>query len=270
MRFLPTVLCAALLALPVHAAEPPAADTTAERLGYAFEYPRVLAQQRIFGLAHGVALLAAACMDVPESAEAAQLAYSAWRQRQQGAIDAATAELSAYYRPVGNVDTEWQDVAKFMHLRDALPYEAASPELQAACATLPEALARPRYDLAQQFRLEELMARVLAAVDLEARHQYCRERFDEAARRVHEARYAVWGEINDPLRREAEDTLAREWPADVPAASYADWLAEAVATTRVGGSRRDCQRFSASLKQPETALRNVFQMPPAAAAGNTK
>ncbi len=150
MRYLPTVLCAALLALPVRAAEqPPAAETAAERLGYAFEYPRVLAQQRLFGLAHGVALLAAACMDVPESAEAAQLAYGAWRQRQQGAIDTATAELSAYYRPVGNVDTEWQDVAKFMHLRDALPYEAASPELQAACATLPEALARPRYDLAQ-------------------------------------------------------------------------------------------------------------------------
>lgn len=265
MRVLLTALCAASLALPVRAAEPPAADTAAERLGYAFEYPRVLAQQRLFGLAHGVALLAAACMDVPESAEAVQLAYGAWRQRQQGAIDAAIAELSAYYRPVGNVDSEWQDVAKFMHLRDALPYEAASPELQAACATLPEALARPRYDLAQQFRLEELMARILAALDVEARHKYCLGRFGEAARRIHEARYAVWREINDPLRRQAEEVLEREWPADGPAANYADWLAGAAAASRVGGSLRDCQRFSATLKQPETALRNAFQMPPTAA-----
>lgn len=281
MRFLLPALCAALLALPAAAgkpepealpaapqpAKPPAPSVSgdaAERLGYAFEYPRVLAQQRLFGLAHGVALLAAACMDVPSAAEGAQLAYEAWRDRQQEAIDRAIVELAAYYRPVGNVGAAWQDIAKVMHLREALPYEAASPELQAACATLPEALAQPRYDLANQFRLEELMARLLAAIDIEARHDYCDRRFGEATRRIHEARYAVWREINAPLRDEAAAILEREWPADGPAASFTDWLAEARRATRPGGTLRDCRNFSASLKQPETALRNAFQMPPAA------
>lgn len=238
---------------------PPAAP---ERIGYAFDYPRVLAQQRLFGIAHGISLLAAACLDVPETTEEIQGTYGAWRERQQETVDAAIAELSAYYHGDTESASDWLSLARTLRLKEEIGYAPDSVELKAACATLSQALAQPRYDLRERIRLEELMARTVAAVGIEARNGYCRGLFADDMRTVHDARHAVWLEINRPLMQEAAATLARDWPADAPAATFADWLAELRRETTMRGSPADCIVFSATLKQPETALRNAFNLPP--------
>lgn len=235
-------------------------DNGPQRRGYAFDYPRILAQQRVFGLAHGAALLAAACRAVPASAEAAGAAYASWRRRQGGAIAAAAADMSTYYYGGGVAD--WQSLATQLGLREALGYAPDSPELAAACATLPQALEKPRYDLRERIRLEELMVQVAAGVETEARDTHCRSRLPAAVTEQHAARYGVWREINEPLLKQAMADLATAWPADAPAATFADWLAELRRTTTAGGSLADCLAFSESLKQPQAALRNAFAMPP--------
>lgn len=262
MRALPLALCALLSAAALHAEEAP--QGAPDRLGYAFEYPRILAQQRLFGIANGVSLLAAACLDLPDAAESVQNAYAPWHEKQEAAVDAAVADLGVYYFGAADSTPDWLTLARTMHLPEALPYAADSEELKAACATLPEALAQPRYDLAERFRLEELMAQTVAAFETEARAAYCRKQFASPLREVHEARYEVWREINEPLQQQAIAALESEWPADAPDASFADWLAGVRRDTRVRGSLADCIDFSESLKRPQAALRNVFRMPPPA------
>lgn len=249
-------LGAVLLVFAVRAEQPVPAPAS-RRLGYAFDYPRVLAQQRLFGIAHGISLLAAACRDMPEFAAAAQDSYAAWQARQQPTIAAATAELGMFY--FGDDRADEPALARTLGLRDALGY---APEA-AACATLPQALGRPRYDLADRFRLEELMARIVAAVEIEARDRHCRKRFTSATREIHAARYALWREINAPAWQQANATLAREWPENAPAATFADWLSALRRETKAGGSLTECLDFSQFLKRPESALRNVFRLPPA-------
>lgn len=253
------VLAAVLFAIGVRAEE--VASTAPRQPGYAFDYPRMLAQQRLFGIAHGVSLLAAACRGVPEFSQEAEGSYDAWRARQQPAIDAAGSDLSAYYFGAGP-PADRQTLARTLQLRDALDYPPDAVELRAACATLPQALQQPRYDLVERFRLEELMARIVAAVAIEARERHCRERFADAGRRIHAARYALWREINAPVLQQASAALAGAWPQDGPAATFADWSAALRHEARAGGSLSECRAFSVALKQPESALRNVFRMPP--------
>jgi hypothetical protein len=75
-RLLAGILLATLLA-SARAEDAPQAVTPAETLpalevlpkrqGYAFEEPGILIRQRLFGLAHGLSMLAAACLDLPEA-----------------------------------------------------------------------------------------------------------------------------------------------------------------------------------------------------------
>lgn len=244
-----------------------AAGETAERDGYAFESPRVLAQQRLFGIAHGVALLAAACRAVPAVEPAAEDAYAAWRQRQGDALAGAVGELGRYHFGAA---VEWPVLAQKLRLRPALGYAADSAELQAACATLPQALEKPRYDLGARFQLEEMMARVVATTDIEARDGYCRAKLTDLAHELHVARYRVWREINQPAIREANVRLARDWPEDAPTATFAEWQDALRHEMKISGSAADCIAFSESLKHPETALRNVFLLPPPPHRTSTK
>jgi hypothetical protein len=259
MRRLLPVLCAWLICAPANAQQfqPPAPPA---REGYAFDTPRILAQQRLFGIANGVELLANACRAVPETASASEAAYALWRVSQETPIATAVADLGDYY--FGKRDTGWQVVAQKMGLKHALELAPDSDELRAACASLPEALLQPRYDLAERFRLEELMARAVMAVEIEARERHCRQRFAAQLLELHDARYALWREINLPVLAENNKALAAAWPTDGPAASFDDWYAELRSRTQAGGTVADCLAFSESLKRPEMALRNVFRMPP--------
>lgn len=259
MRRLLPALCAWLICALANAQqfELPSSPV---REGYAFGTPRILAQQRLFGIGHGVELLANACRAVPETAAASEAFYALWRVGQEVSIAAAVSDLSEYY--FGNHDATGQALAQKLALKDALDLAPESNELRAACASLPEALQQPRYDLAERFRLEELMTRAVTAVEIEAREQHCRKIFEPQLLELHDARYALWREINLPVLAESNKALAAAWPADGPAASFDEWYAELRSKTQAGGTPAACLTFSESLKRPDMALRNVFRMPP--------
>ena len=259
MRRLPAALAALSLALVAQAQE-----REPERRGYAFDSPRIIAEQRLFGIAHGVSLLAAACREVPESAAAAQEAYSAWRAAQQMTIDMAAAGLARYYFGADAAAMDWQAIAGVLNLKPRIELAPDSAELQAACATLPQALAQPRYALAERLRREERMAQSLAALEVEAHAAYCRKRLPDEAQTVDASRYEIWREINRPLLEQAQAELAAAWPGDAPVASFDEWLAAERRAIRVQGSLADCLQFSEALKQPQASLRNLFQAPPPA------
>ncbi|MRR51640.1 MAG: hypothetical protein EG825_12120 [Rhodocyclaceae bacterium] len=229
------------------------------RLGYAFEHPRILTQQRLFGLAHGISLLAASCLDVPERMEEVQDAYAAWRERQAGTIDDAVGELSTYYFGL-DAAADWQHLTGVMRLRDTLPFAPESDELKAACATFAQALRRPRYDLVAQFRLQELLSQITVALETDARAVHCKTKLPGDSLTLLEARYGVWREINEPVAHHAREVLEKEWATmdNGPARSLEEWIKAMRQEARVRGSIDDCLRFSEWLKSPEAALRQAF------------
>ena len=134
-----SVLFGALMLMSSHAARAEAP------VGYAFDKPRVLTQQIIWGLAHGVRLLGEACERRGDTAAAN--AYADWRTQQQASIAAAERDLARHYFQRDTALAAELDVA--LKLPAALKLTEA--ELQPACATLGEALKKPRYDLAHYY-----------------------------------------------------------------------------------------------------------------------
>jgi hypothetical protein len=230
--------------------------------GYAFEQPRVLIQQRLLGLAHGVSMLVSACMDRPERVEAALAAYVPWREGQQDAIALAEADLARHYFGARAAEARWPDLVRALNLRNRLELAPESAELAAACATLPQALRQPRYDLNRQFRLLGLLAEATAGVEADLRRGWCREHLAGDERTLLDARFVVWQEINAPRLQRAIAALEADWPADAPAASLPEWQQMLRRDGRLRGSAEDCAAFSEGLKRPQAALRNVFAPPP--------
>lgn len=257
---------AAILLLAVTAAQAQESGGEPAPSGYAFDRPRVLMQQRLLGQAHGVSLLVSACMDLPAHIDAALAAYAPWRERQEAAVALAQEELARHYFGPQAAAAHWADIVRALNLKNRLELAPDSAELDAACATLPQALRRPRYDLGEQFRLHGWLAELTAGVETELRWNGCRERLrnrDDDARRIVEARYEVWREINAERMTQAGAVLQDAWPVEAPAESLDAWLAELRRAIGVRGTAEDCLAFSESLKSPRTALRNVFA-PPAA------
>jgi hypothetical protein len=126
------------LALAAHAQSVPSR--------YEFDRPQVLAQQLLWGVVHGVRLLGMACHRRGD--HVAALAYVDWLDRQWPRIRAAERDLSRHYFDREQVPMEAIDAA--IKLKPAL--DRPDDELGAACATLPEALSAPRYDLERYYR----------------------------------------------------------------------------------------------------------------------
>ncbi|MCM2309180.1 MAG: hypothetical protein NDI91_17120 [Sulfuritalea sp.] len=157
-RLLAGALCAALLGA-AQAADAPAAigaaaapgeaqqKVIAGRSGYAHDQPEILLRQRLFGLAHGLSLLAAACLDLPAHSEPIQDAYAAWHAKQAKAIEAIVHDLAAYYFGPRAEAARWPDLSRALNLIDNIQPALNEVTLHAACASLPEAIARPRYAL---------------------------------------------------------------------------------------------------------------------------
>ena len=117
--------------------------------GYAFDKPQILAQQLVWGVVHGVRLLALACLRRGDTI--ATGIYADWLDKQWPRVRAAERDLSRYYFDRDQVPMEMIDAALNLRPTLAQPDE----ELEAACMTLPEALASPRYDL-ERFYQEKL------------------------------------------------------------------------------------------------------------------
>jgi len=109
--------------------------------GYAFNNPRLLTQQIIWGRLHGVRLLGLACQERDD--RVAALAYVDWLDRQSSRIRAAGRDLARHYFHRDTVSLAAIDAA--LNLKATL--DTPGPELRAACATLPAALVAPRNDL---------------------------------------------------------------------------------------------------------------------------
>lgn len=160
IRAVAGIMCAALLA-PAWANEAPAGATDTvtvasvplplkvlpDRHGYAFDRPDVLLRQRLFGRAHGLSLLAAACLDLPAHSGPVQDAYAAWHAKQGKTIEAIFRDLSAHYFGPRAEDARWPDLSGALSLPDNIDPVLGQITLHAACASLPDAIARPRYEL---------------------------------------------------------------------------------------------------------------------------
>ncbi len=229
------------------------------RLGYAFQVPRILALQELFGFAHGIALLARACTAVPSGGAAAGEAFEAWQAREKAWLDDARNELAAYYFGARAETATRQDVVRALQLRETLDLAPDSPELAAACATLPAALQKPRYHLAERFRFEGHLARLSRSLETEARAAHCAKVLPGDSGRLLEARLGYWREINGPKEAESRTALAAEWRDDGRADSLESWLTEAGRHLRVRGDLESCLAFSEALKHPDAALHNVFR-----------
>lgn len=142
-RSLVLALCVCLLA-SARAEEP----LPLTHQGYAFDEPGILIRQRLFGLAHGVSMLAAACLDLPEQSLAIQNTYAAWHAKQAETIAILVRDLSAHHFGKRAAEANWQDLMRALRLKDSIVPSLGSVPLKEACATLAEALTRPRYDFA--------------------------------------------------------------------------------------------------------------------------
>ncbi len=156
--FAAAVLCLALFgpALAADAAPeatPAMTQATAELLprhhGYAFEQPQVLLRQRLFGLAHGLSMLAAACLDLPQHSAPIQNAYASWHAKQARSIEVLVLDLSRYYFGERADEANWPDLARALGLNDSILPALGSVPLADACATLPQAISGARYDFAR-------------------------------------------------------------------------------------------------------------------------
>jgi len=135
----------------------PALEVLPKRLGYAFEQPEILIRQRLFGLAHGLSMLAAACLDLPEHSQPIQDAYAAWHARQGKTIETLVHDLARYYFGAREAEAQWQDLARALNLNDSIQPTLGKVSLQDACASLPAAISRPRYEF------DKLLAEAAAA-----------------------------------------------------------------------------------------------------------
>lgn len=133
-------------ALAEEAAPPPEPlAALPEHLGYAVDQPSILLKQRLFGSAHGLSMLAAACLDVPEHATAVENAYAAWYAKQAASIKTLVTDLSVYHFGPRAEEAQWSDLARILNLQDSIQPALKEVALSEACSTLPEALTRQRY-----------------------------------------------------------------------------------------------------------------------------
>jgi hypothetical protein len=155
-RLFAGILCGALLGA-AHAEDTsqtitpaqaqPVLEVLPNRMGYAFERPDILIRQRLFGLAHGLSLLAAACLDLPEYSAPIQDAYAAWHEKQGKTVETLVRDLSRYYFGARAEEAEWPDLARALNLGDNIESALGQVSLADACASLPAAMSRPRYEL---------------------------------------------------------------------------------------------------------------------------
>ncbi len=125
----------------------PQAALKPKQSGYAVNYPAVLVQQVLFGRAHGVALLAAACDgDTPVGLETRE-AYAKWHAGQIHAIAKMSHDLARWYFTSEAQNATDADIIKALNLKPRLDPNLSVKEMKAACATFAEMLRGERYDL---------------------------------------------------------------------------------------------------------------------------
>lgn len=260
----PTILLlAGLLAGPLAAAADefvPLPLVAIERQGYAFEYPRVLAQQRLFGIQHGVQLLVVACRALPAETETVEAAHVHWLEKQQPLIESMHAELAQYYFGPRADEATRRHIVRALNLRESLNLAPESAELKAACATLPAALALPRYDLGSLFALEEAMAAVALATRADVHTEKCSERLPEQAAMMRQ-HYQRWQERQGLAPQQARQNVPVLWKTSARPGEADEWFAILVQRYSQP-SAIACEKLTAWLDSEAADLAANFTVPP--------
>jgi hypothetical protein len=242
-----------------------------ERQGYAFGHPRILAQQTLFGLSHGISLLARACSLLPEEGELAREAYDAWETRNRIRIELAENELASYYFTPPAEEVRRLDLIQALQLKSDLGLSTDGPELKAACATLPEALAKSRYDLEAQWLLKGDVERLRRATETRELVSQCRQQTaPEAVERL-DAALATWEQANAASEAEARQRLVADMatlpdpkqpdqPADGEALmkTWQDELRRGVGRRLAYGAAEACPGLTDALPGKAHALIHAF------------
>lgn len=257
------MLCGALTAAHAENAAPPLVSD--ERMGYAFEFPRVLAEQRLFGIAHGVSLLATACLDAPDEADAAADAYTQWYEQQQDQIEMLKSELAEFYFGPRADEASWAHIAATLKLREAIGLTPGSEQLRAACASLPEALRQPRYDLAALFQLEAALAGMMTAARAEAQTGACSARLPEAKRPALAAGYADWQQREAEAIANARAHMLQQWQRTATPGDAEEWQ-KAMRKRYANPPARACEQLPAWLESGASSLAQSFVTAPTVAA----
>ncbi|GBG02205.1 hypothetical protein AZSI13_15320 [Azospira sp. I13] len=253
-------------------AVPPGTPTLRrERLGYAFGHPRILAQQTLFGLAHGIALLGRSCARVPGSGEAAREAYATWEAANRDYITQAESELARYYFTPPASEVRRLDLVQALNLKSDLGLPTDGPELEAACGSLPQALAKPRYDLATQWLLKGDVERLRRATETRELVSQCRQQADAENLPALDAALAAWEDANSLQASEARERLVAdmssqpdprhpEQPVDGQAMmeKWQDELRRTVGRRLAYGAAEACPGLAAALAGKHHALEHAF------------
>lgn len=178
--------------------------------GYAFEEPAVLVRQLIFGLAHGVTLLARACLDDQEEVRRpTQIAYHEWLMRHGDRIIDAEKTLAHYYFGERADSASEDDIARALNLPPQLELRDKPEQLREACASFPEALSRQRYDLDLVFSTHRDEQRLGRALELRELLAQCRQIAEVEALPAIDAATARWQEANAKVENAARERWLR-------------------------------------------------------------
>lgn len=217
--------------------------------GYVFDQPRILAQQRLFGLAHGISLLADRCFDQPTGEEVRE-AYASWHRRQAATIALAQKDLTQYYFGARAGEASWRDVVTALGLKNTLPLKPGSGKLKAACATLPQALLRYHSDLAAQFHLQAQLNRLTVAAETEAQAEACKAALTGNAADALGAGVAAWRQAHDAAIAEARRTVEQRWREARLEGSLEQWLKQARGNGRHKATADRCAGLAVWLDTP--------------------
>ena len=228
-------------ALPLVSAAPP---------GYVFDQPRILTQQRLFGLAHGISLLADRCFDQPAHGEEVRQAYAAWHQQQAATIALAQDELARYYFGERADDAAWLDIVTALGLKNSLSLKSGSPKLKAACATLAQALGRYHNDLAAQFELQVKLDRLTVAAVTEAQAEACKVLLTGEATTALAAGIDAWRQQHSAALGEARQAVEQRWQEAHLEGSFDHWLNQARSSGRHKATADRCEGLTTWLATP--------------------
>lgn len=220
--------------------EAPRNELQPQREGLAFDQPNILIQQRLFGLAHGVSLLATACEGEQRYREITMPAYQKWSALQMPAIEAATRDLAGYYFGARAGEATQLDVAHALKLKERLTLAPGSNELQEACATFVQALDSPRYDLVNQHRLQTMAIRFEAKTRIDAAVEACSAALSQQDEPGLDTALARWRARHAVENAKAKAVLEAEWAVLQWEGSFNQFVTQAQQRGKISATPQRC------------------------------
>src|SRR5690606_15438108 len=138
-------------------------------------------------------------------------------------------------------------------------------QLRTACASLPEALSQPRYDLAALFQLEAALAGMMTAARAEAQSGACSARLPEAERPALAARYADWQQREAEAIANARAQMLQQWQRTATPGDAEEWQ-KAMHKRYANPPARACEQLPTWLESSASSLAQSFVTAPTVAA----